>query len=209
MARNLMKTKRYAGFYIAVLIFSQSRFSWAQAPASFTGLTLDVTITAAGGGDTGSGSYTISFSPSTATVNYQGHVKTSSYTYSLANPGTGKVLATAADGSGNVNTIYFYFADPNDGTYSSTNTSGSYEDGTFAITPPISSAPQLSIKPAPTNTLLFTWIAPTNGYRLQANGSLNTTNWTTLTNAPMTVGTSNQIVLTVPASNVFYRLALP
>jgi hypothetical protein len=73
----------------------------------------------------------------------------------------------------------------------------------------VPSPPQLSVKPAPTNTLVFTWTAPTNGYRLQANGSLSTTNWTTLTNAPATAGSSNQIVLPVPASNVFYRLMLP
>jgi hypothetical protein len=74
------------------------------------------------------------------------------------------------------------------------------------VVPP---GPQLNVKAAPTNTLLFTWTAPTNGYRLQANASLSTTNWTTLTNAPVTVGSSNQIILAVPASNVFYRLTLP
>jgi hypothetical protein len=73
----------------------------------------------------------------------------------------------------------------------------------------VPSPPQLSLKLAPTNTLLFTWTAPTNGYHLQANGSLSTTNWTTLTNAPVTVGSSNQIVMPAPASNLFYRLTLP
>ena len=73
----------------------------------------------------------------------------------------------------------------------------------------VPSGPQLNVKAAPTNMLAFTWTAPTNGYRLQANGSLSTTNWTTLTNAPATVGSSNQIVLSAPASNVFYRLTLP
>jgi hypothetical protein len=30
-----------------------------------------------------------------------------------------------------------------------------------------------------------------------------------LTNSPVTVGTSNQVVMPAPASNVFYRLTLP
>jgi hypothetical protein len=74
------------------------------------------------------------------------------------------------------------------------------------VVPP---GPQLTVKAAPTNMLAFTWTAPTNGYRLQANGSLGTTNWTTLTNAPATIGSSNQIILAAPASNKFYRLTLP
>jgi hypothetical protein len=74
------------------------------------------------------------------------------------------------------------------------------------VVPP---GPQLSVKPTPTNTLVFTWISPTNGYRLQAIASLSTTNWTMLTNAPVTIGSSNQIILAAPASNQFYRLTLP
>jgi hypothetical protein len=73
----------------------------------------------------------------------------------------------------------------------------------------VPSPPQLSVKLAPTNMLAFAWNSPTNGYRLQANGSLSTTNWTTLTNAPVTVGSSNQIVLPAPTSNLYYRLTLP
>ncbi len=44
---------------------------------------------------------------------------------------------------------------------------------------------------------------------LQANASLGTTNWVRLTNAPVTVGSSNRIVMSTPASNLFYRLTLP
>ena len=73
----------------------------------------------------------------------------------------------------------------------------------------VPSPPRLSLKLAPTNMLLFTWTAPTNGYRLQANSSLTTTNWVTLTNTPVTVGSSNQIFLPAPARNMLYRLTLP
>jgi len=69
--------------------------------------------------------------------------------------------------------------------------------------------PQLSLKLAPTNMLLLTWTAPTNGYRLQANASLTRTNWVTLTNTPVTVGSSNQIFVPAPARHMFYRLTLP
>jgi len=78
-----------------------------------------------------------------------------------------------------------------------------------SMTLAVPSAPQLNLSLSPTNTLVFTWISPTAGYHLQANGSLDATNWVTLTNEPATVGSSNQIVLPAPASNAFYRLTLP
>jgi len=57
--------------------------------------------------------------------------------------------------------------------------------------------------------LVFTWPATTNGVQLQANASLGTTNWVTLTNAPGTVDSNLQIVLSAPASSQFYRLTVP
>jgi hypothetical protein len=74
------------------------------------------------------------------------------------------------------------------------------------VVPP---GPQLSIRVAPTNLLVFTWMAATNGYLMQTNGSLLTTSWVTLTNKPVTAGASNQIILPAPGHNVFYRLRLP
>ena len=70
-------------------------------------------------------------------------------------------------------------------------------------------APQLNLSLAPTNKLVFTWLAATNGFRLQTNSIFGTTNWVTLTNTPATFGTSNQIILPAPASRLFYRLKLP
>jgi len=78
-----------------------------------------------------------------------------------------------------------------------------------SLTLAVPSAPPLNLSLSPTNTLVFTWTTPTNGFLLQANASLGTTNWVTLTNAPVTVGTNLQIVLPAPASNQFYRLTLP
>jgi hypothetical protein len=70
-------------------------------------------------------------------------------------------------------------------------------------------APQLNVSVSSTNVLVFTWTSSSNGFLLQTNASLPTTNWVTLTNQPVTVGSSNQIVLPAPANSVFYRLTLP
>jgi hypothetical protein len=74
---------------------------------------------------------------------------------------------------------------------------------------PVEPPAPLNLSLSPTNTLVFTWTTSTDGYLLQANASLSTTNWVTLTNAPVTVGSNNQIVLPTPASNQFYRLTMP
>jgi hypothetical protein len=76
---------------------------------------------------------------------------------------------------------------------------------TLAVPP----APALNLILSPTNMLVFTWTDPTAGYLLQAKASLGATNWVTLTNVPVSVGSSNQIVLPAPSSNQFYRLMLP
>jgi hypothetical protein len=70
-------------------------------------------------------------------------------------------------------------------------------------------APQLNLKFSPTNGLVFKWTSATNGFRIQANASPASTNWVTLTNAPVTAGLTNQIVLPTPVSTMFYRLTLP
>jgi len=76
---------------------------------------------------------------------------------------------------------------------------------TLAVPP----GPQLNASLSPTNGLVFAWTSSTNGFVLQANASLDTTNWVTLTNAPVTVGSNSQINLPAPVSNLFYRLTLP
>lgn len=75
-----------------------------------------------------------------------------------------------------------------------------------SVTPAIPPAPRLNLTLSPTNTLVFSWTSATNSYRLEANSSLSTTNWTTLTNAPLAIGSTNHIVLPRPASSLFYRL---
>jgi hypothetical protein len=76
---------------------------------------------------------------------------------------------------------------------------------TLVVPPP----PQLDLHRSATNGLVFTWTNQAAGYLLQANTSLLSTNWVTLTNTPVTVGSTNQLALPVPAGTLFYRLATP
>jgi hypothetical protein len=69
--------------------------------------------------------------------------------------------------------------------------------------------PPLKVNPPRTNSLVFSWPFTNSPYRLQANTSLATTNWVTLTNLPVNAGTNNQIVMPAPGSAKFYRLTLP
>jgi hypothetical protein len=73
--------------------------------------------------------------------------------------------------------------------------------------------PPLSARRGTLNSLTFTWPF-TNGfavnpYRLQVASALGASNWVTLTNAPATVGTDNQVAITVTNPAAFYRLTLP
>jgi hypothetical protein len=69
--------------------------------------------------------------------------------------------------------------------------------------------PPLNVHFTPPNTLAFNWTSATAAYRLQTNSSILKTNWVTMTNVPVTLGSSNQIILPTPAGNRFYRLTLP
>jgi hypothetical protein len=58
-------------------------------------------------------------------------------------------------------------------------------------------------------SLVFTWPFTNSSYRLQFSASLLSTNWTTLTNAPVTLGPNNQITLPISTNSTqFYRLTL-
>ena len=69
--------------------------------------------------------------------------------------------------------------------------------------------PPLNLSLSSPNLLVFRWPFTNSPYRLQANTSLVTSNWVTLTNVPLNVGTNSQIVLSASATQQFYRLALP
>ena len=69
--------------------------------------------------------------------------------------------------------------------------------------------PQLNVQLSPAKNLVFTWTNPAPAYVLQTNASLHTTNWGTLPNTPVTIGSTNQITLPMPTGSLFYRLTGP
>ena len=66
--------------------------------------------------------------------------------------------------------------------------------------------PRLSINLTPTNTLLFSWPVEVTSYALQQNSGFDPTNWTTLTNTPVVVGSQNEVTVSKPQEITFYRL---
>lgn len=69
--------------------------------------------------------------------------------------------------------------------------------------------PPLTLNFSRPSSLVFRWAYTNSPYRLQANASLLATNWVTLSNAPVNVGTNSQVTLSAPATAQFYRLTLP
>lgn len=70
-------------------------------------------------------------------------------------------------------------------------------------------APQLSVAMAPPNALVFTWPTNFTGFVLQQNADPGSTNWSSLTNAPNVIGTNQQVILTPPSGQGFFRLKGP
>jgi hypothetical protein len=77
----------------------------------------------------------------------------------------------------------------------------------FAVQTP--GAPVLRIFLTQTNTAVVAWPAPSTGFLLQQNTNLATTNWVTVTNIPIVVGSENHVIVNPPTGNRFYRLFKP
>jgi len=61
-----------------------------------------------------------------------------------------------------------------------------------------------------TNTAVVAWPAPSTGFTLQRNTNLLVTfGWVDATNTVNVVGSENQIIVSPPNGNRFYRLHLP
>ena len=73
----------------------------------------------------------------------------------------------------------------------------------YAILP---EPPTLRIARSANATVVVAWPATVNGFVLEKNSTLGTTNWTTVTNPPVTVGTEKQVTLPASGSGTFYRL---
>jgi len=71
-------------------------------------------------------------------------------------------------------------------------------------------APALRVVRTGTNTVLLAWPAPSTGFSLQQNPvANNSATWAGVTNAPVVVGSENQVTISPPVGNRFYRLKSP
>jgi hypothetical protein len=70
-------------------------------------------------------------------------------------------------------------------------------------------APNLRIVLTATNTVVVAWPTSATGFTLQQNSDLNTTSWSTVGTSPTVVGSENQVVVSPPIGNRFYRLKSP
>jgi hypothetical protein len=73
----------------------------------------------------------------------------------------------------------------------------------------IPGAPWLSIELTDANTLMISWPAPSTGFELEHNGSVNTISWQKVGIPPSVVGDRNQVIMALPAGPRFYRLCNP
>lgn len=71
-------------------------------------------------------------------------------------------------------------------------------------------APWLSLAVLQPNTLAITWPTNFSGFVLQENLDLRTPNWASMVNAVVTVaGTNNQVIVSPPADEIYFRLFHP
>jgi hypothetical protein len=90
---------------------------------------------------------------------------------------------------------------------------GSYtlEGGFWAIIGAIQTpgSPLLRVLLTSTNTVLIAWPNPSDGFSLQQNPVVGTTNWTSVTNSAGVVGSEKQVIISPPTGNRFFRLVHP
>ena len=74
----------------------------------------------------------------------------------------------------------------------------------YAVQTPV--APLLRIFLTPTNTAVVAWPYPSTGFTLQVNTNLATANWSAAGGTVNVVGSENQVIVSPPTGNRFYRL---
>jgi GH25 family lysozyme M1 (1,4-beta-N-acetylmuramidase) len=67
----------------------------------------------------------------------------------------------------------------------------------------------LNVSPHGSNELSLTWSTFAAGFVLQQSATLETTNWTSVTNVPGIVSNQTQVILEAPANRRFFRLFHP
>jgi hypothetical protein len=71
-------------------------------------------------------------------------------------------------------------------------------------------SPLLRVFLTATNTVVVAWPSPSTGFNLQQNPVVNNAgSWTSVTNAPVTVGSEQQVIVAPPIGNKFFRLKNP
>ena len=66
--------------------------------------------------------------------------------------------------------------------------------------------PGLSIERVSPSSALVFWPAPSDGFVLQQNTNLTTTNWVAVTNSPVVVNSEKQVTVSPLVGNRYYRL---
>jgi hypothetical protein len=82
--------------------------------------------------------------------------------------------------------------------------SGTSVQAVFRVNPP--PLPLLSIQLTPTNAVVISWPAPSTGFALQQNGTLDPASWVTVTNSTSVANGQNQVIVSPPVGTQFYRL---
>jgi uncharacterized delta-60 repeat protein len=72
-----------------------------------------------------------------------------------------------------------------------------------------SSGPQVRAFRTDTNSVIVAWPGNSSGLTLQQTTNLASPNWVNISAAPSTVGSENQVTLTAPAGQRFFRLSGP
>ncbi len=67
-------------------------------------------------------------------------------------------------------------------------------------------APLLTVFRTSTNTVVISWPAPSTGFTLQQNPDLKPTNWGSVGTTPSVVNGQNQVIVSPPVGNEFFRL---
>ncbi|HSU56971.1 MAG TPA: hypothetical protein VLT36_23210 [Candidatus Dormibacteraeota bacterium] len=70
-------------------------------------------------------------------------------------------------------------------------------------------SPLLRVVLTSTNTVVVAWPTPSTGFSLQQTPSLSAQTWGAVTNPITVVGSENQVIISPPAGNKFYRLKSP
>jgi hypothetical protein len=82
-------------------------------------------------------------------------------------------------------------------------TNGTDAQAVFALNAPL---PPLSIQLTSTNAVILSWPAPSTGFNLQQNSSLNPATWLAVTNATVVIGGEKQVIVPPAGGVQFYRL---